>query len=111
MATLKSIQVTECDNELIGLAVPADGKFSVELFHFKLGGGIGAAPINYTVPNIAMLPPGDYTLLLAGINWGGPANFKVTVNHTSGPATVVTYGQGNPGVAVVWTPPGVPFTV
>jgi len=35
MATLKSIQVTECDNELIGLAVPSDGSSSVELFRFS----------------------------------------------------------------------------
>ncbi len=111
MATLKSIHVTECDNELIGLAVPSGGTFSSELFHFKLGGGIGRAPINYTVPNIAVLPPGDYTLLLIGINWGGPANFKVTVDYTTGAPTVLAYGQANPGVGAVWTPAGVAFTI
>jgi hypothetical protein len=111
MATLKSIQVTQCDNELIGLAVPSGGTFSVELFHFKLGGGIAAAPVNYTIPNDGLLPSGNYTLLLNGINWGGPANFHVAVNHTTGPATVLNYGNPGPGVGVVWTPPGVPFTV
>jgi hypothetical protein len=111
MATLKSIQVTQCDNELIGLAVPSGGTFSTELFHFKLGGGTSAAPINYTMPNIAVLPPGNYTLLLIGINWGGPANFEVTVHNTTGPAIVLQYGQANPGVGVVWTPAGVPITV
>jgi hypothetical protein len=111
MATLKSIHVTECDNELIGLAVPSGGTFGVELFHFKLGGGITATPINYSVPNDGLLPPGNYTLLLVGINWGGPANFKVTVNNTTGPATVLTYGQASPGVGAVWTPAGVPITV
>jgi hypothetical protein len=111
MATLKSIQVTQCDNELIGLAVPSGGTFSVELFHFKLGGGIAAAPINYTVPNYTMLPPGNYTLLLIGINWGGPGNFKVAVNYATGPSTDLTYGQPNPGIGTVWTPAGVPFTI
>jgi hypothetical protein len=111
MATLQSIHVTQCDNELIGLAVPSAGTFSTELFHFKLGGGIGAAPINYTVPNDAMLPPGNYTLLLIGINWGGPANFSVTVNYKAGPATVLTYSNASPGVGVVWHPAGVPITV
>ena len=111
MATLKSIHVTECDNELIGLAVPSSGTFSSELFHFKLGGGIGSSPMNYTVRNDALLPPGNYTLLLAGINWGGPANFKVTVNYTSGPPTDLTYGEPNPGIGVVWHPAGVPFTI
>jgi len=111
MATLQSIEVTQCDNELLGLAVPSGGTFSVELFLFKLGGGISVAPINYTVQNAGLLPPGNYTLLLVGINWGGPSNFKVTVNYKTGPATVLTYGQQNPGVGVVWTPAGVPFTI
>jgi hypothetical protein len=111
MATLKSIQVTQCDNELIGLAVPSAGTFSSELFHFKLGGGIASAPINYTLPNLGLLPPGDYTLLLMGINWGGPSNFHVTVNYTSGPATVLNYGNAGPGIGVVWVPGGVSFTV
>lgn len=111
MATLKSIVVTQCDNELYGLAVPSSGTFSSELFHFKLGGGIGAAPINYTLPNDAMLPAGNYTLLLIGINWGGPANFEVTVNYQSGAPTVLKYGAPNPGVGAVWTPAGVPITV
>jgi hypothetical protein len=111
MATLKSIHVTQCDNEFVGLAVPADGSASVELFHFKLGGGIGAAPINYTVPNINILQPGNYTLLFIGINWGGPANFAVTVNHTAGPATVLHYSEPNPGIGAVFTPGGVPVTV
>jgi len=111
MATLKSIEVTQCDNELIGLAVPNGGTFSSELFHFKLGGGISAAPVNYTVPNIAMLPSGNYTLLLAGINWGGPANFKVTVNYTTGAPTVLTYANGGPGIGIVWNPAGVQFTI
>jgi len=78
---------------------------------FKLGGGIGAAPINYTLPNLNILQPGDYTLILIGINWGGPANFKVTVKHTAGPDTVLVYGKPSPGVGVVWTPAGVPITV
>jgi hypothetical protein len=114
MATLKSIEVTECDNELIGIVVPSGPTASVELFHFKLGGGITAAPINYTVPieGYNVLPSGNYTLLLIGINWAGPApnpaNFKVTLN---GPGTVLTYSNPSPAVGVVWTPAGVPFTV
>lgn len=111
MATLKSINVTECDNELIGLAVPSDGSSSVELFDFKLGGGIAAAPINYTVPNLNILQPGNYTLVFVGINWGGPANFEVTVNHASGPATVLQYHNAGPGIGTVYTPAGVPFTI
>jgi|SRR5580658_8025204 hypothetical protein len=111
MAELKSIDVTQCDNELIGLAVPSGGTFSVELFHLKLGGGVKAAPIAYTVPNDGLLPPGNYTLLLIGINWGGPVNFTVTVNTTTGPAQVLTHSQASSGIGVVWTPAGVPFTI
>jgi hypothetical protein len=111
MATLKSIVVTECDNELYGLAVPTAGTFGVELFHFKLGGGIKAAPIHYTLPNIDILPHGNYVLLLMGINWGGPANFKVEVSYQTGSPAVLTYGNAGPGIGVVWTPAGVPFTI
>jgi len=111
MAILRNIEVTQCDNELIGLAVPSGGSASVELFRFKLGGGVGAAPITYTVPSDNILPPGNYTLLIIGINWGGPANFLVTVHHDIGPATVLQYSQPNPGVGAVFTPAGVPITV
>lgn len=111
MANLKSIQVTQCDNELIGMAVPSGGSSSVELFHFKLGGGVGAAPINYLDPSINILPPGEYKLLFMGVNWGGPANFAVTVNYASGPPTVLNYGESNPGVGAVWTPAAVAVTV
>jgi hypothetical protein len=111
MATLKDILVTECDNELIGLAVPDGGTFSSELFHFKLGGGIQVAPIHYTLPNRDILPRGNYTLLVIGINWGGPANFEVAVNHASGPATVLQYHNPDPGIGTVYTPAGVPFTI
>lgn len=111
MATLKSIVVTQCDNELYGLAVPTGGTSSIELFHFKLGGGISAAPVNYTFPNLGVLPPGEYVLLLMGINWGGPANFNVEVNYQTGNPVVQTYGNAGPGIGVVWTPKGVPFTI
>jgi hypothetical protein len=111
MAILKSIQVTQVDNELIGLAVPSGGSSSTELFHFKLGGGIELASVNYTVPNLNILPKGDYTLFLIGINWGGPANFDVTVNFETGPAKVLKFASANPGVGLVFTPAGVPFAI
>ena len=38
-------------------------------------------------------------------------NFKVTLNYTTGPATVLTYSNPGPGPGVVWTPAGVSFTV
>jgi hypothetical protein len=90
MAILKNIEVTQCDNQLIGLAVPSGGSASVELFDFKLGGGTVAAPIKYSVPNINILQPGEYTLLILGINWGGPATFTVTVDFETGPPTFCT---------------------
>ena len=114
MATLKSIVVTECDNELIGIVVPSGPTSSLELFHFKLGDG---APINYTVPieGNNVLPSGNYTLFLIGINWAGPApnpaNFTVTVNYMGTPPKVLTYSNPGPTAGVVWTPAGVPFTV
>jgi hypothetical protein len=111
MATLKDIVVTDSDNELIGLAVPDTGSFSSELFHFKFGGGTVRAPIKYTLPNIDMLPKGNYTLLIMGINWGGPANFDVTVNYTAGPAATLKYTNANPGIGAVYVPKGVPFTI
>jgi hypothetical protein len=111
MAILKNIEVTQCDNQLIGLAVPSGGSASVELFDFKLGGGTVAAPIKYSVPNINILQPGEYTLLILGINWGGPATFTVTVDFETGPPHVLHYAQNAPGVGAVFTPPGVAFTI
>jgi len=85
--------------------------FGVWQFQFKFGGGIGAAPINYTLPNIDILPAGNYTLLLIGINWGGPANFSLTVNHTTGPATVLSTAKRARVLVCLGRPAGVAFTI
>jgi hypothetical protein len=67
--------------------------FSSTLAHVKSGYG-ATTPLTIYAQHI--LPPGNYTLQLIGVNWAGPGQFDVTVNGTpfkwtsSGSATVDT---------------------
>jgi hypothetical protein len=90
------INITACDNELLVLAF--QGNFSFELcrivsgnsqnvnvtLNIQSGGFLGSSflngllqPLNQQI--FQYIPSGSYTLLLLGINWGGPQAFKVTV--------------------------------
>ncbi|HMG46445.1 MAG TPA: hypothetical protein VK614_03185 [Allosphingosinicella sp.] len=81
MAQTTQIDVSKCDNELYIIASTPAG--SSELFHYKSG---YSKPVAETIYPPAILPPGQYTLILIGINWGGPQNFVVKQNFASGPA-------------------------
>jgi len=103
MATTTKIHVTACDNELYILASTPAG--SSEICHLKSGYN---NPVQYLVVPQSILPHGDYTLTMIGINWGGPQAFKVTLT-TGGVATVHTASAGN-AVGDVWHV-SVPMTV
>lgn len=96
MATTQ-IQVTACDNELMLIAIPSSGLASSELLHYTSGFG---KPVNVTVLPGAVLPTGNYTLSMVGINWGGPSTYSVTVT-TNGVAKTYT-GGGNTVVGPNW---------
>jgi hypothetical protein len=98
MATTTKIQVTATDNELYILASTPAG--SSEICHFKSGFN---NPVSYTVIPQSILPAGPYTLIMVGINWGGPAAFHVTLTHSSGPNTVLNFGPTTLPAGVAWT--------
>jgi len=81
MAQTTQIDVKKCDNELYIIASTATS--SSELLHIKSSLG---KPVTHTIYPPAILPPGQYTLLLIGINWGGPQEFIVVQSFASGPA-------------------------
>lgn len=97
MATTTKIHVTATDNELYILASQPAG--SSEIVHIKSGYN---NPVEYVVIPQSILPPGAYTLIMVGINWGGPSAFKVTLSHSSGPDTVFTAATTLP-VGASWT--------
>lgn len=81
MAQTTQIDVSKCDNELYVIASTPAG--SSELLHIKSGYN---KPVAHTIYPPAILPPGAYTLILIGINWGGPYQFQVKQSFASGPA-------------------------
>lgn len=91
MAT--AIKVSACDNELY--IVASTGAGTSEILHITSGFN---DPVNYAVNLGSILPPGKYDLTMVGINWGGPANFAVTVG-----ATPFTFNNPNAPVGAVWT--------
>lgn len=96
-----TINITECDNQLVLFAF--NGSESYEICNIESGnfnsvdiqiqleastnnqfsGTINANGVNkplnssYTV----QLPTGTYSLVYAGLNWGGPYNFEFTFNN------------------------------
>ena len=97
MAQTTHIDVSKCDNELYIIASTPAG--SSELLHIKSGYN---KPVAHTIYPPAILPPGNYTLTLVGINWGGPLAFSVKV--TAGTATTLSTPPptGSP-VGAIWT--------
>jgi len=91
MAKIVKIQVTATDNELYILASTGNG--SSEICHIKSGFN---NPVNYLVVPQSILPAGNYTLTIIGINWGGPSGFTVILTPSTGTPITVTGGQNLP---------------
>ncbi len=97
MATT-AINVTYVDNELYIIAIPSTGMAGSEIFHYVSG---YTDPMNVTIVPQHVLSSGSYTLSFVGINWGGPAGFKVSLT-TNGVATPLS-APASSAVGVVWT--------
>ncbi|MEA3031710.1 MAG: hypothetical protein QOG13_3035 [Sphingomonadales bacterium] len=105
MAQTTQIDVTKCDNELYVIASTPAG--SSEILHIKSGYN---KPVNHTIYPPAILPPGNYTLILVGINWGGPQQFTVKQTFAQGPAVTHALPAGNGPVGDNWHV-AVPMTI
>jgi hypothetical protein len=100
------IHVTKTDNELYILAIqegsekgsPA-GLYSSELCHIKSG---YSDRVDYRFRPGACLAPGNYTLVMIGINWGGPQAFEVTLT-TNGVQQTYSSPAGNTAPGTVWS--------
>ena len=93
-----NIHVSECDNELYILAAPCNGAESSEVLHIKSGYN---DPVDYRIRPQVCLASGDYNLIMAGINWGGPDAFTVTLT-TDGVDTPYTF-QGTGATGLSWS--------
>jgi len=96
MSKIVKIQATACDNELSLVASTPAG--SSELFHLKSGYN---NPVNDTVIPQSILAAVAYTLTAIGLNWGGPAAFKVILTDATGQTS--TLSGGNPATGGVWS--------
>jgi hypothetical protein len=105
MSKIIKIQATACDNELSVVASTPAG--SSELFHLKSGFN---NPVNDTVIPQSILAPGTYTLTAIGLNWGGPANFKIILTPSAGPAITLSNGGAVLPAGGVWSA-SAPMTV
>ncbi len=103
MSQTTKIEVSATDNELYILASTPAG--SSEICHIKSGYN---DPVSYTVRPQAILAPGAYTLIMVGINWGGPQAFKVTLTTGGVPKTYTA--PASTAVGANWTV-AVPITV
>ena len=103
MATTTKIHVSSVDNELYILATQKN--LSTELFHAKAGAG---HLVDCVITPDWILPPGAYTLILIGINWGGHQHFKVTL--TTGGVDTIHTAPASTVVGANWTI-AIPITV
>jgi len=99
MATTTKIHVTATDNELYILA--SNGAGSSEICHIKSGNN---NPVDYAVIPQSILPPGPYTLIMVGINWGSGYAFSVTLT-TGSSNTTYTAPPSPPLAGCRKTPP------
>ncbi len=100
--TTSKISITACDNELYILAAVPGGP-TTELCHIMSG---LKQPVDYSFSPGAVLKPGTYNLFIVGINWGGPANYSITLTTGGVAQPPITYS--NPSLVGVWTPSNVP---
>lgn len=63
------------------------------------------APVDYSINPAAVLASGKYNLFIIGVNWGGPANYTITVT-TDGKDE--TFTVSDPSKIGVWSPDQVP---
>lgn len=97
MGQLTNIQVNGVDNELYITAF-AWGT-SVEICHLKGG---NAHPITFSGNANGILTTGTYTILMVGINWGGPAAYDVQLT-IDGVAQKYNFSDNSGKTGVVWT--------
>jgi len=95
-----TIKITACDNQLILFAINKAEDNCYELCNIKSGnnnsvditlniedgtfqGTIEANGVNSNLneTKTVQLPAGEYYLVYAGVNWGGPYNFKFEFNN------------------------------
>jgi hypothetical protein len=108
MATTTKISVTACDNELYLIALPSGSTANFsgsEIVHISSG---FSNPVSYSVIPQSILAAGQYTLVMIGINWGGPQAFTVVLT-TGGVNTTYTAPSGS-SIGANWTL-AVPMTV
>lgn len=104
MGTTTKIHVTAVDNELYLLA-SQEPCGSTELCHIKSGNN---EPVDHTIIPQAVLPAGQYTLVMIGINWGEEQAFRVTL--TTGGVDMTYTAAPNSAIGANWTV-SVPITV
>jgi len=126
-STNNKIKISACDNELYLIAF--NWNESYEICHIKSGYGFGvdvAIEIesgdyterqktlsglkeNLTNNSTVSIPPGTYTLIAVGIDWGGPQNFSFSVNGNT--QTLPLNDDPTPDTGVVWHPEGITLTI
>jgi hypothetical protein len=100
------VSVSACDNELYILALQGNASIgswgSTEILHIMSGNN---DPVAYSFNLESVLPPGTYTLVFIGIDWGVTWNFAVTVGGTP-------YGASGPSaLGFAWTANTPPITI
>jgi hypothetical protein len=119
-----TITTTACDNELVILAYQPGASFELcqilsgnsQPVNVTLGIQPGAyqntvvlngvnAPLKQTITQ--SLPSGTYSILMLGVNWGGPTQFTVNVN---GSAYTLPFTQDGP-LGLTFNPGPVTITV
>lgn len=116
-----TLKITQCDNELIILAVNATSSYKICDVQSGNGNsvalGIDIQAGAYKEPavingvnghikspsEIVTIPSGSYSLVYMGLNWGGPYNFDMTFNEQpfflkndpSKPLTGAIWNRGN----------------
>ena len=100
-----NIHITAVDNELYILAAQNPTTTS-EICHLKSGYN---KPVDYSVIPQSILPHGNYTLIMIGINWGGPQAFKVTLTDSNNVNTDYV-ALPNTTIGANWTV-AIPITV
>ena len=101
MPTTTKIAVTACDNELYLIALPTTTPTNFggsEIAHITSGFN---NPVKYSVIPQSIVSAGSYTLVMVGINWGGPQAFTVVLT-TGGVDTTFTAPAGT-SIGANWT--------
>ena len=119
-----SMTVTACDNELVIMAYTPSASFELcqilsgnsQPVNVTLGIQPGSyqntivlngvnQPLKQTITQ--SLPAGTYSILMLGVNWGGPSQFNVNLNGSS---YELTFNPNGP-VGLTFNPGPVTITV